>query len=69
MILVTFFLAFNSHLVYGYVLGNTGVGQNLARVDEQNVLGGEDQSASSETVATEMGRTVSNWTDLLIDGM
>ena len=68
MILVTFFLAFNSHLVYGYVLGNTGVGQNLARVDEQNVLGGEDQSASSETVATEMGRTVSNWTDLLIDG-
>ena len=68
MIIVTFFLAFNSHLVFGYVLGNTGVGQNLARVDEQNVLGGEDRSASTETVATEMGRSVSNLTDLYIDG-
>ena len=68
MIIVTFFLAFNSHLVYGYVLGNTGVGQNLARVDEQNMLGGEDRSSSTETVATEMERSVSNWTDLYIDG-
>ena len=59
--LVLFFLVFNSHFIYGNVLGNKGDGQTLDRFDERNVLGGENQSASSELVTTE--RRVSNWTD------
>ena len=61
--LVIFFLVFNFHFIYGNVLGNKGVEPTLDRFDERNLLEGENQSASSELVTTEM--RVSNWTDSL----
>ena len=65
--LVIFFLAFNSHFIYGNVLGNKGVEPTLDRFEERNLLDGETQSALSELVTTEIGVTVSNWTDSFLD--